>query len=332
MNTRDDWNGCRYQRGSTKGHYESWFQRANHPTRSLAFWVRYTIFSPKGNPGAAVGELWAVYFDGEANTIKAVKEVLPLNDCEFASTGLHHRIATSTLDAASLKGEAKGQGHELRWDLRYTSPNPHLLFLPKRLYAVPFPKAKALVGSPLAVYDGTLKVDGEEIAIDGWIGSQNHNWGVKHTDRYAWGQVSGFENAPDAFFEVATARVKLGPIWTPWMTLMVLRVGGEEYRLNSIPQAIRADGEYGFFHWTFSSKTRRATIKGSISASADAFVGLPYDNPPGGRKTCLNSKIASCKLTLQRPGQAPLSLNSPHRAAFEILTDAKDHGVAVLEA
>lgn len=38
------------------GHYESFFQRANHPTRPLAFWIRYTIFSPKkASPGCLGG-------------------------------------------------------------------------------------------------------------------------------------------------------------------------------------------------------------------------------------------------------------------------------------
>ena len=45
------------------GHYESYFQRANHPTEAKAFWIRYTIFVPKGRAGDAVGELWAVWFD-----------------------------------------------------------------------------------------------------------------------------------------------------------------------------------------------------------------------------------------------------------------------------
>ena len=60
-----EWNRSRYDPASTAGHYESWFQRANHPERPLAFWIRYTIFSPKGRPADAFGEIWAIFFDGE---------------------------------------------------------------------------------------------------------------------------------------------------------------------------------------------------------------------------------------------------------------------------
>ena len=34
------------------GHYESFFQRANHPSRPLAFWIRYTALIPRGAPDA----------------------------------------------------------------------------------------------------------------------------------------------------------------------------------------------------------------------------------------------------------------------------------------
>ena len=50
----DDFNCARYRTGQAPGHYESYFQRANHPTQSLAFWVRYTIFSPTGRPQDAI--------------------------------------------------------------------------------------------------------------------------------------------------------------------------------------------------------------------------------------------------------------------------------------
>lgn len=335
MKSRERWNACRYLADDPrdrKGHYESWFQRANHQERPLAFWIRYTIFSPEGRPQDALGELWAIYFDGEKNRVTAIKQVMPIRECEFSKTGLDHRVGVSTLSSEALVGEAIGQGNEVSWDLRYTSPDPHLLLLPERLYTAPFPKAKSLVGSPLARFKGRLVVNGEEIVVDDWVGSQNHNWGSKHTDKYAWGQVAGFDDEPDAFLEVATARVRLGPIWTPWMTVMVLRIDGEEIRLNSIPQSIKAAGRYDYFNWNFESRSRQAGISGSIAAPIEHFVGLPYSNPPGGEKTCLNTKIASCHLTLRRPGKPPRSLTTENRAAFEILTDDSDHGVPVLPA
>jgi len=65
----------------------------------------------------------------------------------------------------------------------------------------------------LASYTGHLIVNEEEIDINNWIGSQNHNWGSQHTDRYAWAQVAGFDNKSDSFLEIATAQIKLGMIY-----------------------------------------------------------------------------------------------------------------------
>ncbi|HMB43860.1 MAG TPA: hypothetical protein VKM00_08305, partial [Luteimonas sp.] len=218
----------------------------------------------------------------------------------------------------------------LGWSLSYAGPEPTLLLLPERYYVGDLPRAKALVGTPNANYTGMLTVDGERIVVDGWRGSQNHNWGRQHTDRYAWTQVTGFDNAPDAFLECCTAQIKLGPAWSPRMTLLVLRDQGREIAINGLWSSIRATGSVDFFDWRIDTRNAQARVRGRIHAPASAFVGLTYDNPPGGSKTCLNSKLASAEIIIERPGQPTRSLLTQHRAAFEILTDRSDHGVPIV--
>src|SRR5262244_2866548 len=106
---------------------------------------------------------------------------------------------------------------------------------------------KALVGVPMARFSGTMTLNGKTLEIDDWVGSQNHNWGVRHTDRYAWGQVCGFDNARDSFLEVASAQLKLGPLWSPLITLVVARHAGKEYAFNSFLQGVRARASYDYF-------------------------------------------------------------------------------------
>lgn len=326
---RDRWNACRFVPGAA-GHYESYFQRANHPDRPLAFWIRYTIFSPKDRPGDAIGELWAIWFDGESGTITAAKEEHPIEGCTFSNDSLNATIAGATLDGSTLAGSAASDQHQLDWSLTYTSPAAPLLLFPESFYERSLPKAKALVGSPHARFDGSITVDGTEHTIDGWIGSQNHNWGTKHTDLYAWGQVAGFDDAPDAFLEVATARIRLGPLWSPWMTPIVLRLDGRQHALNTLWRCVRATADFDYFSWRFRSEDVGVRIHGSIEAPALSFVGLRYLNPPRGVKTCLNSKLARCEITVERPGIPTRTLTTAHRAAFEILTDDVTHGVPVV--
>lgn len=322
-------NRCRFVPEDPGGHYESYFLRANHPLRPLGFWIRYTVFSPKGRPRDAVGELWAIYFDGERARIAVAKEVFPIRACEFSRSGLEVRIGEAVLREDRLAGRTQSRAQALQWELRYAGSQPPLLLLPAGFYERGFSKAKALVGTPNAVFEGVLTVNGETIAVERWVGSQNHNWGRRHTDSYAWGQVCGFDGAPDTFLECATARLRLGPYWSPALTMLVLRTEEGELRLNGLAQALRAHGEFDFRSWRIESATSKLRVSAFIEAPKAAFVGLLYDNPPGGRKICLNTKLAACELVLEQAGRSKRRLTTKYRAAFEILTDGEDHGVAI---
>jgi hypothetical protein len=356
MRDVEDCNRTRYDARTGLGHYESWFQRANHPERPLAFWIRYTIFSPKGRPQDAVGEVWAVWFDGETGQHLALKESVPLARCTFSSFDLDARIGVSGLNQHHLEGRLRGGGRTLRWQLDYAGDEPPLLLLRRRWYERGFPKAKALVGMPNAQFFGSVAIDGRPMRIDGWRGSQNHNWGSRHTDAYAWGQVAGFDGAPHTFLECATARLRAGGVPLPALTVAVLRVEGREYAFNGLVQALRAnarlapdvakarlapDGARGRlarddaaarstpFEWHLAARSHRARIEAHFEAPPEAFVGLAYADPPGGTHTCLNTKLARCELTFTARGEAPRRFSTRHRAAFEILTDRTDHGIAI---
>lgn len=320
-------NFTRY-RGQPQGHYESFFVRANHPHRAQAFWIRYTIFSPKGRPGDAIGELWAIFFDAEQNRHAVAKQEYRLADCDFDAASFRVRVGKATLLPNRLEGAIEGTQHSLAWDLKFEGASPPALLLPLAFYQGRLPAAKSVVSLPMARFSGTLTVDGKQIEIAEWVGSQNHNWGSRHTDLYAWGQVAGFDNQPDSFLEVATARLRLGPFWTPPITPMVLRHKQKEYAFTGLGQAIRATATFGYFLWEFASRNEDIEIAGTISAPQEAFVGLRYYNPPGGIKHCLNSKIASCTLRLtDRHAGTSEVLETRNRAAFEILTDDEKHGM-----
>ena len=326
-------NYTRYQSGQTTGHYESFFVRANHPARPLAFWIRYTLFSPDHHPESAVGELWASVFDGETGQHVAVKKEVPFKQCIFKNTEFFVAVADARLEPGRLRGAATSGGHTIAWELSFAGESQPLFLLPLNLYEASLPKAKSLVALPLARFTGSLLVDGAAIEVRDWVGSQNHNWGAKHTDLYAWGQVAGFDNDPAGFLEIATARLKVGPIWTPFMTPLVLRHRGEEIALNALMQTIRTRATFDYFTWHFHSRTAAVSIEGTISAPREAFIGLRYSNPPGGIKQCLNTKIATCELIVTRPDihgmRSTDTLTTQHRAAFEILTDDHRHGIEV---
>ena len=315
-----DWNGSRLDLVSPVGGYESWFVRANHPSRPLAFWIRYTSFRPKGAaPGDGEGELWAIWFDGERQTTAFAYAALPLAQCSFARNGLDARVGSATLRDGALAGEARGAAH-IAWELAFEHRQPPLLLFPEKMYAGSFPRAKALVAAPLATYRGALTVDGERHEIDGWRGSQNHNWGPQHTDRYVWAQVAGFDGAPDVFLECATARLRIAGVLTPPLSVAVLRIDGRELRLNTPLNMLRARAHSTETRWDLRVAGSGVRLSVAVQADERRFAVVPYRNPPGGVKTCRNSKIASCEVVLEERDRPARTLRTADRAAFELLS------------
>jgi hypothetical protein len=313
-----DVNGSRFDPAASAGLYESYYLRANHPDKPLAFWIRYTVFRPAGRPDQARGELWAIVFDRIAGHVSEKLE-FPISECSFARDRLAVRLGRATLDDAELRGRTGSIG----WDLSYGGGQEPLLLLPAALYRGGFPKAKSLVPQPMARFMGELRVGERSIDVDGWRGSQNHNWGSRHTDRYAFGQVAGFDNAPDSFLEVASARLRVGPLWLPALTPLVLRHRGREHSLTALSRAVAARATIARTRWIFATTSGPVRIVGTFDAPEEAFVHLRYANPPGGFKHCHNTKLARCTLSvIDRSAGTSETLVSEHGGLFELLDDA----------
>jgi hypothetical protein len=261
----------------------------------------------------------------------AAKAACPIGSSAFSPSAFDVRVGDATLGPDALRGRVG----EIAWDLRYHGGEPPLYLLPRWMYRASFPKAKSLVGLPLARYEGTVRVGAREVVIDGWQGSQNHNWGSEHTDRYAFGQVAGFDGAPDTFLEVITAQNRVGPLRTPPLTLLVLRRGGKELAFIGLRQARRASGQFtgtdtgGGLSWEFQTGSATTRVEGRMEAPRSSFVSLAYANPLGGTKYCLNTKIAQCSLTIvDAASGARDELRSEHGALFEILGDDEPRDIA----
>jgi hypothetical protein len=300
-----------------RGHYESWFLRGNHPTRPLAFWLRYTLTQVAGSE-AVRAECFAIVFDGERQHI-ATREVVPTAACDIAPIGLDLRLGPSHLRPREAVGQAASGPHRVAWELCWTPGAGPMMLLPERLYRGGFPKAKALVMDALVRFSGALTVDGERLEVNDWLGSTNHNWGSRHTDAYAWGQVMGFPSAPDTALEVASARLRIGPWLTPAMTPVVLRHRGRVHHLNAL-HTVFGRAELHGLTWNFRARGDGVALEGAITARPDDVVTLDYLDPSGKTKLCVNTKLARCALSLTIDGRRE-ALETPHGAAFELLVD-----------
>jgi hypothetical protein len=313
-------------------YYESRFVRANHPDQALALWLRETLLLP--TVGESVADVWVMVFDPDGAGNRALKVGHPIETSDYRyGTGADTwtaRIGETWIDDASVRGAIAGDGRSAAWDLRIApGDEPPVKLLTERGYRAPFPTAKTMVRHPLARFDGHVELDGARLDVAGWAGSVNHNWGRRHTPAYAFGQVCGFDDAPEASLEIVTAHAAVGPVSLPAATLFVLRYGGSEFAVRSILSTRHTRGSYRPFSWSFGGRAGDVTMEGEITAEPSDVIGLTYSDTTGRTKYCYNSALATCRIRLSGTGFAD-ELVASRRAMFEILLPEPHEAVKLL--
>lgn len=310
-------------------YYESRFIRANDPDRARALWMRSTLLLP--TTGTPVADSWVMFFDPDGSGSWALKQPHPIDQSDYRYDIWTARIGETSIDDQSACGSITDAGRSARWDLRITpGDEAPVKLLTDRGYQAKFPTAKTMVRHPLAHFDGSVELDDVRVAVNGWIGSVNHNWGRRHTPAYAFGQVCGFDGAPESSLEIVTAHAAVGPVSLPAATLLVLRHDGREVAVRSVLATRRTRGEYHPFTWSFGARANGVTVDGEITAEPGDVIGLTYTDTSGDSKYCYNSGLATCRIQLSGNGIARRELDATRRAMFEILTDTRNEAVPLL--
>ena len=310
-------------------YYESRYIRANHPEQPQALWLRETLLLPTA--GGPVADVWVMVFDPEGEGNRAVKQPYPIDAADYEYDNWTARIGATSIDDRSAQGVVTGGTHSARWDLRITpGSDAAVKLLTERAYKARIPTAKTTVRHPLAQFDGQVELDDARLVLDGWTGSVNHNWGTRHTPAYAFGQVCGFDDAPDSSLEIVTARAAVGPVLTPAATLFVFRHAGQEFAVRSILGSLQTHGRYRPFSWSFGARVRDQMIEGEMVVDNSDVIGLTYTDTDGGSRYCYNSAIATCRMQVAGKAFEHRELLATRRAMFEILTDKPHDEVPLL--
>ncbi len=322
-------NACRY--AGRPGHVESYFVRANHPSRPLALWLKATLLAPLRGP--AVAESWLVYFDGERRETFAHKQTQPFAEASFGAP----RSATPTLRAAGLTlaletpGRAEGRFEaaggaatvRLGWQPLGSPIAQRLSIFPLRaLRTGPFPRSKLLTPAPALRLHGALELPTGEVPVDGWVGMQGHNWGKEHTYEYAWGQCVFPEQ--DALVEGFSGRVLLGGRPSPQVSALVVRRGARSFRFDTLFDVWRQKVRLERDAWQLRLLGPGGEAELLMDAERQPMVCLGYDNPDGQRSYCFNSKLARVKLTVRPKDDASFTCESAHGGALEFLRHEPD--------
>jgi hypothetical protein len=313
--------------GAKSGHYESFYLKACRPGGGLGIWIRHTVHKrPRAHPTAA---LWFVLFDAEADAVTATKATFPETELS-AGEGAYIKVDGAMLVPGRATGEVHTEALDANWDLTFTDDAEPMRHLPYGwMYAAPLPKTKFLSPYAEALFSGSLKVGDREIQLEEWPGMIGHNWGGEHAERWTWIHGADFAGRPDARFDLAAGRIKIGPWTTPWVGNGFLVLDGERYRLGGLDKVRSTEIEDSPTACDFEMSGKDVAVRGRVSAPAKNVVGWVYADPDGGEHNTLNSSIADLELTVERDGREPEQLRVSGGAAYEIGMRETDHGIPI---
>jgi hypothetical protein len=280
-----------------KGHYESFYLRAADPDRPRAVWIRYTVHKRPGQP--PLGSLWFTLFDDGVHAVKQTfSDPVPADWIEIGGAHLGPTAARGAVDGAE-------------WDLVIEPRTGGLRHLPfEAMYAAPIPRTKPESPIPDATFDGRVRFGGRELDVTGWRGMAGHNWGTEHADTWIWLHGVAFGEDESAWLDLTVARVRLGPVTTPWIANGALERGGRRRRLRG-PARVEADAHGA-----------RIAVGGvRLSVAARDIVVWSYASPDLEERHSAHSSNARVELT-----DGERTLTSAHACAYELGVRPGGHG------
>jgi hypothetical protein len=306
-----------------KGHYESFYLKASHPSEPVGVWIRYTVH--KHSNQEPEGSLWFTLFDGRADGPRASK--VTSGDLS-APAGAYIRIGDSVFEPGRVSGSARTDQLDAGWELTFESPEDALFHLPRDwMYRAPVPKTKLLTPHPGARFSGVVRAGETEVALDGWRGMVGHNWGTQHAERWIWLHGAGFEGAEDAWFDGAIGRIKLGLVTTPWIANGTLYLDGERHRVGGPEKARRTKVNESPTRCDFLMPGSELSVSGRVESEKKNFVGWVYADPDGPEHNTVNCSISDMTLTVSADGVPDRELRVRGGAAYELGMREKDHGM-----
>ena len=308
------------------GHYESFYIKAARPGGGRALWIRHTVHKrPGADPTASI---WFVLFDRDADGPRATKLTVPAVELSVPDGGWI-RVAGAEVGPGRAAGEIATDALSASWEMTFSGSASPCKYLPADwLYEAPVPRTKFVAPYPNARFYGRFEIDGQTIDLAGWPGMIGHNWGSEHAERWVWLEGTGFEGAPDTYFDAGAARIKLGRWTTPWLPSGMLMLDGEPHRLGGLGQIRSASIEESAGACSFVLPGKDIVVRGRVSAPKKDFVGWVYADPKGPEHNTINCSVADLELTVERPAEPTRTLTLSAGAAYELgMHDETDHGI-----
>lgn len=337
-------NGVRWN-GRRLGHYEAYYLILHDPPSGAAWWLRYTLLSPR--PGEPVAEVWGNFFDTRSGSTLALKATHPAARAEFGRAPFRFAVGDSELTHTSARGRLRGPEGEMEWDLKWRPNEKSFRHLPPMVYHLPGPWARVLSPNLDIRIEGTLRVNRVPYEVRGAPGHQTHHWGPRHAHGWAWGHCALFREAPRVPPEPGGSRrsredpralfegFSVQPMARSprLLTFLHLRAGGRSYTFNRLADLRRTRSRYDLQGWEFSAERGGTRIEGKVAGSPERMVQLQYTDTDGSPFYCCNTQLASMRLRiLEREGaewKTRRELTAEGTAGFEVAGRERAPGVCL---
>ena len=304
-----------------KPFYEVYYLKFNNLKDETALWLRYTLLVPKKREPEA--SLWGIFFDAKnpANNF-FIKETVSAKQFKIERDFFYFSIGESSLFQDGAVGQMKQSSHTLQWDLHF-SHETSLNHYPSPLYLLPYPKTKFLAPHLSMRVSGSVLIDGKRMLLDNVPGHQAHLWGTGQATRWAWANCNTFVEDPTAVFEGLTTQVKIGPRLSPPLPLFFFQIGGKHYAFNHSYHWKRNISHYDRQSWHLEAPAGNRYFVVNLWARPEDQMEVPYEDPTGSRRLCLNTKLADLQLDIleKKNGcwRMAKRLTAKRSAAFEVV-------------
>lgn len=303
-----------YSTLSARRRYEVWFLRCGLRDGSGAWWFRYLLLNPGrsqcgANSLARPAQVWATFFQPDQPPQTFIQG-FSLEHFQFSRKGqspFRFAVDGNAIDDGSCHGQLSADGHEISWDLRYSSTFRNTL------------SNKGWIGFSRtphsdAQFFGRITLDGRTVQGQPLgFGIQGHNCGYRHRGFWVWTHAYFIRpNAMPTTLEVLLYDMPFGLLFRK----AVLWHEGREYPFRNVVEEARNSER---LKWNFSCGSREAHLDVEVDGGGTSLHRLPYMKTDySGNFLVANNSLAKATVRIQRPGELVEILETQDGAVLEM--------------
>jgi len=304
-----------YSSRSVRRRYEVWFLRLGLADGSGAWWFRYLLMNPgrdgcADNPLGMPVQVWATWFPRDARPQSFIQG-FRLDGLKLSAEDrfpFHFAIADNAIDEDSCRGQLNVNGHEIAWDLRYSSTFQATLSSKGWIGFSRTPHSDAAFSGHI-ILDGR-KFEGQPLGF----GLQGHNCGYRHRNFWTWAHVYfPRPGTSPSTFEALVYDMPFGLVFRKG----VLWHEGRQDVFRKLRE-IREDRKN--LQWSFRGSARDGTqLEVALDGRGLGIHRLPYlKTDCSGTFEVANNSLARAELRLRRPGKSVQILEAVGGAVLEM--------------